>query len=234
MDVLQLTQRSGAALQARPITHLNDLTRSATAASARWDEAMNRAVAERDARTPVEQGINGATATPHQRSINDGDLNYRMRSAAADPAKAADAFASFRDELNGRLPAAAAKALEAAEGPLSAKDAKLEQAAQTLVNQFFMGSMMKQMRNSPFKNEAFTGGKAGAAYAGMFDQHVAEHSGNKIAKSLVSAMLKAYQKQADQPLPTELLVDPKQALPNLKRVDSTQRVSHDAFAAHTA
>jgi Rod binding domain-containing protein len=70
--------------------------------------------------------------------------------------------------------------------------AKLEQSSATLVNQFFMGSMLKQMRQSPFKVDSLNGGKGGEAYAGLFDQHIAEHAGNRIAKSLVNSMVKQY------------------------------------------
>jgi hypothetical protein len=75
--------------------------------------------------------------------------------------------------------------------------AKLEQSSATLVNQFFMGTMLKQMRQSPFKVDSLNGGKGGEAYAGLFDQHIAEHAGNRIAKSLVKSMVKEYARTAE-------------------------------------
>ena len=100
----------------------------------------------------------------------------------------------FGDLLSKKL-----KETTATPEPLSEeKKAKLEKTSATLVNQFFMGSMLKQMRESPFKNDMFTGGKGGDAYAGLFDQRIAEHSGNRIAKSLVKSMVKQYTKTSNK------------------------------------
>lgn len=93
-----------------------------------------------------------------------------------------------------------AKALDQASSdraPLSEeKQVALEKSSAMLVNQFFMGSMLKQMRDSPFKSDLFNGGKGGDAYAGLFDQHLAEHAGSSIAKSLVKSMVKQYARTA--------------------------------------
>ena len=43
-----------------------------------------------------------------------------------------------------------------------------------LVAQTFYGTMLKQMRNSPFKSKLFDGGRGGEAFASMFDQHLAD------------------------------------------------------------
>ena len=75
-------------------------------------------------------------------------------------------------------------------GPESPEDAKLRASAETLVNQMFMGSMLKQMRSSPFKDETMSGGKAGEAYAGLFDQHLSARAGGGMGKGLVDVMVK--------------------------------------------
>ena len=52
---------------------------------------------------------------------------------------------------------------------------KLVETARKLGRQTFYGTMLKQMRNSPFKSEMFEGGRGGQAFAPLLDQHLAEH-----------------------------------------------------------
>ena len=65
----------------------------------------------------------------------------------------------------------------------------------------FFGSMLKQMRNSPFKSEIFDGGRGGEAFGSMFDQQIAERMSRGSGAKLVNAIVKkieankAYSKQ---------------------------------------
>src|SRR4051812_3989629 len=69
------------------------------------------------------------------------------------------------------------------------KHAQLEKAAGSLVAQTFFGTMLKQMRNSPFKDELFSGGRGGQAFGEMYDQRMAENmtrgAGQKLVRSIV-------------------------------------------------
>ena len=69
------------------------------------------------------------------------------------------------------------------------EDQQLMEYAQKWVSQTFFGTMLKQMRNSPFKSELFSGGRGGDAFGGMYDQHLADRmaraSGKKLAESIV-------------------------------------------------
>src|SRR5947209_4287212 len=73
--------------------------------------------------------------------------------------------------------------------PDSAQHAKLEAQAQKWVAQTFFGTLLKQVRNSPFRSEMLDGGRGGQAFGSMYDQHLAEHmargAGSKLVKSIV-------------------------------------------------
>jgi Rod binding domain-containing protein len=66
---------------------------------------------------------------------------------------------------------------------------QLTDQTQTWVAQSFFGTLLKQMRNSPFKSELFSGGQGGEAFASLHDQQLAEHmargAGNKLVHSIV-------------------------------------------------
>ncbi len=79
---------------------------------------------------------------------------------------------------------------------------KLVGQTQTWVAQTFFGTLLKQMRNSPFKSEIFSGGQGGEAFASLHDQQLAEHmtrgAGSKLVNSIVRRIEAnaAYRKQA--------------------------------------
>ena len=85
---------------------------------------------------------------------------------------------------------------------------QLVRSTQQWVAQTFFGTLMKQMRESPFKSDLFEGGRGGQAFASMYDQKLVEQmargAGNKLVNSIVHAIEKnlrksgaeaAYQKQ---------------------------------------
>jgi len=73
------------------------------------------------------------------------------------------------------------------------KHEQLTRAAQKWVAQTFYGAMLKQMRNSPFKSELFSGGRGGEAFGAMLDQTLAERmargTNNKLVRSIVRGIL---------------------------------------------
>jgi Rod binding domain-containing protein len=79
---------------------------------------------------------------------------------------------------------------------------KLVKQTQTWVAQTFFGTLLKQMRNSPFKSDLMEGGKGGETFAALQDQHLAEHmtrgAGSKLVNSIVRRIEAnaAYKKQA--------------------------------------
>lgn len=78
---------------------------------------------------------------------------------------------------------------EAAAGREGEQHRQLQEQARKLVSQTFFGTMFKQMRNSPFKNETFEGGRGGEVFTSMLDQHLSEQmsrgAGTKLVNSLV-------------------------------------------------
>jgi len=66
---------------------------------------------------------------------------------------------------------------------------KLVKQAQIWVSQTFFGTLLKQMRQSPFKSEMFSGGRGGEAFSGLYDQQLAERmargAGHKLVNSIV-------------------------------------------------
>ncbi|CAN5599255.1 hypothetical protein BH09PLA1_BH09PLA1_32890 [soil metagenome] len=75
----------------------------------------------------------------------------------------------------------------------SDRHAQLEKQASNLVAQTFFGTLLKQMRDSPFKDEMFSGGRGGEAFGSMYDQHLAEHMARGAGKKLVNAIVKRFE-----------------------------------------
>jgi len=66
---------------------------------------------------------------------------------------------------------------------------QLTKQAQTWVAQTFFGTLLKQMRNSPFKSELLSGGRGGEAFGSLYDLQLAQRmsrgAGSKLVKSIV-------------------------------------------------
>jgi Rod binding domain-containing protein len=88
--------------------------------------------------------------------------------------------------------------------PFAGMDPKLVKQTQTWVGQTFFGTILRQMRESPFKDQVFSGGRGGEAFGAMYDQRLAEHmtrgAGTKLVRAIVRKIeaKKAYQKQTDR------------------------------------
>jgi Rod binding domain-containing protein len=74
------------------------------------------------------------------------------------------------------------------------EDDKIMATARKWVSQTFYGTLLKQMRSSPFKSELFEGGRGGQAFAPLLDQHLADHmakgADNKLVKAIARKLLK--------------------------------------------
>ena len=66
---------------------------------------------------------------------------------------------------------------------------ELVRQSQKWVAQTFYGEMLKQMRNSPFKDKMFSGGKGAESFQEMFDQKLADKMSRGSGKKLVDAMV---------------------------------------------
>lgn len=82
--------------------------------------------------------------------------------------------------------------------PVAHEDARKQ--AQTFVSQAFFGTLLKQMRNSPFKSELFSGGRGGEAFGSLYDQQLADRMATGVGSKLVDSIVrrleatKAYRK----------------------------------------
>jgi Rod binding domain-containing protein len=71
---------------------------------------------------------------------------------------------------------------------MSPHDKKLMKHSQRLVSQTFFGTMLKQMRNSPFKSKILDGGRGGEAFHSLLDQHLADRMASGSGKKLANAI----------------------------------------------
>jgi Rod binding domain-containing protein len=82
---------------------------------------------------------------------------------------------------------------------VSQGDAKLFQTAQKWVGQTFFGTLLKQMHDSPFKSELWSGGRGGQAFAPLMDQHLAERMARGAGRGLARSIVKHIQRKAPAP-----------------------------------
>jgi Rod binding domain-containing protein len=87
-------------------------------------------------------------------------------------------------------------------GRPSSQHDQLTKQAQRWVAQTFYGTLLKQMRDDPFKSEIFDGGHGGEAFQSLLDQHLADHMSRSAGQKLVKAIVRkieaaqAYKKQS--------------------------------------
>ena len=68
--------------------------------------------------------------------------------------------------------------------------AALTKQAQIWVSQTFFGTLLKQMRDSPFRSELFSGGRGGQAFSSLFDEHLTQRmAAGNAAKPLVDSIV---------------------------------------------
>jgi Rod binding domain-containing protein len=78
----------------------------------------------------------------------------------------------------------------------AASDKQLFQTAQKWVAQTFFGTLLKQMHDSPFKSEMWSGGRGGQAFAPLMDQHLAERMASASGRGLARSIVKHIQRKA--------------------------------------
>jgi Rod binding domain-containing protein len=66
---------------------------------------------------------------------------------------------------------------------------KLVRNTQKWVAQTFYGTMLKEMRKSPFRSDEFEGGRGGQAFEEMFDQRLADHMSQSAGSPLVNSIV---------------------------------------------
>ncbi len=71
---------------------------------------------------------------------------------------------------------------------------QLVEQSEKWVAQTFYGQLLKQMHESPFKNEKFEGGRGGEAFGQMFDQKLADKMSKGAGSSLVRSLVKRIEK----------------------------------------
>jgi Rod binding domain-containing protein len=72
--------------------------------------------------------------------------------------------------------------------PASSEHEQVVEQAQKWVAQTFYGTLLKQVRHSPFHSKLFEGGRGGEAFQGMFDQQLADHMARGTGRKLVNAI----------------------------------------------
>lgn len=68
--------------------------------------------------------------------------------------------------------------------------AELVRQARIWVSQTFFGPLLKQMHNSPFRSELFSGGRGGQMFASLLEQHLSERMSRGAARPLVESIVK--------------------------------------------
>jgi len=76
-----------------------------------------------------------------------------------------------------------------ARAPLS-QHQQLEKQTQVWVAQTFFGTLLKQMHDSPFKSDLFSGGRGGEAFGSLYDQHLAQRMARGAGSKLVHSIVK--------------------------------------------
>ena len=74
---------------------------------------------------------------------------------------------------------------------------ELTQKARELVGATFFATLLKQMHDSPFKSELFSGGRGGEAFGGMYDQVLSQRMAQRNADRIVRPIVKKFKAAAD-------------------------------------
>jgi Rod binding domain-containing protein len=75
-------------------------------------------------------------------------------------------------------------------GVTLAQHKQLIKNSQKLIAQTFFGQILKQMRESPFKSELFSGGRGGQMWSSMYDQQLSERLARGAGSKLVHSMVR--------------------------------------------
>ena len=72
--------------------------------------------------------------------------------------------------------------------PNTPHDVQLIEQTRKWVAQTFFGTLLKQMRNSPFKSPLFEGGRGGEAFGELYDERLIDHMSRGVGNKLVMAI----------------------------------------------
>jgi Rod binding domain-containing protein len=75
-----------------------------------------------------------------------------------------------------------------------ANQQELFKTAQKWVGQTFFGTLLKQMHDSAFKSELWSGGRGGEAFSTLYDQHLAERMARSSGRPLANSIVKHIQR----------------------------------------
>jgi Rod binding domain-containing protein len=73
--------------------------------------------------------------------------------------------------------------------PAATQHQQLVKQTQKWVAQTFYGTLLKQVRQSPFRSKLFDGGRGGEAFGALYDQQLAEHMTRGTGSKLVNAIV---------------------------------------------
>jgi Rod binding domain-containing protein len=85
--------------------------------------------------------------------------------------------------------------------PAPTQHERIQKQTEKWVAQTFFGTLLKQMDDSPFKSDLFSGGRGGQAFSSLYHQQLADRvargAGHKLVNSIVRRIeaKQAYQKQ---------------------------------------
>jgi Rod binding domain-containing protein len=83
------------------------------------------------------------------------------------------------------------------------RQVQLRKTAGQLVAQTFFGTMMRQMRQSPWKSDLFGGGRGGEAYQQLLDQRLVEGMAQGVGARLVESLVKQWTRpEVERPTPS--------------------------------
>ena len=99
-------------------------------------------------------------------------------------------------------------------------DEKIEAQVRNWVGQTFFGTLLKQMHDSPFKSELFSGGRGEDAFAPMLDARLAQHMAKGAGNKLVNAIVKKFKKNASERAAAEEYKKQTNPLENQKEATS--------------
>ena len=105
-------------------------------------------------------------------------------------------LANSKPALRTQITDADLNGVRAKHSALSEHDRLVKQ-TQTLVSQTFFGTLMKQMRDSPFKSEMFDGGRGGQAFGSLYDQHLTERMSRGAGAHLVNSIVRRLEARAN-------------------------------------
>lgn len=74
--------------------------------------------------------------------------------------------------------------------PAASHHAQLVKQTQKWVAQTFYGTLLRQMRKSPFHSDLFEGGRGGEAFQQVYDQHLADHMSRGTGRKLVDSIVR--------------------------------------------